>query len=43
MFAKAQATADTGERAKLVVDMEKTLNEQLLPMVPGVQIDNTVW
>jgi peptide/nickel transport system substrate-binding protein len=42
-FAEAQATADEGERAKLVVDIEKTLNEQLLPMVPGVQIDNTVW
>jgi peptide/nickel transport system substrate-binding protein len=42
-FAQAQATADEGDRAKLVVDIEKTLNDQLLPMVPGVQIDNTVW
>lgn len=42
-YAQAQATADEGERATIVVDIEKTLNDQLLPMVPGVQIDNTVW
>ncbi|QHK22608.1 ABC transporter substrate-binding protein [Pseudarthrobacter psychrotolerans] len=42
-FAEARGTADPEKRAQLVADIETTLHDQLLPMTPGVKVDNTVW
>ncbi|XAS68654.1 ABC transporter substrate-binding protein [Micrococcaceae bacterium Sec5.7] len=42
-FAEARGTADPDKRAQLVADIETTLHDQLLPMTPGVKVDNTVW
>jgi peptide/nickel transport system substrate-binding protein len=43
LYAKAVGTADPGQRAQLVSQIEKQLHDQLLPMVPGVQLNNDVW
>lgn len=43
LFAQAQGTKDPTARAALVARIEKNLYDQLLPMVPGVQLYNTVW
>ncbi|CCH79432.1 putative Peptide/opine/nickel uptake ABC transporter periplasmic substrate-binding protein [Nostocoides japonicum T1-X7] len=43
VYAKAVGTKDPAVRARLVAQMERTLHEQLLPMVPGVGLVNTVW
>ncbi|MEV4255198.1 ABC transporter substrate-binding protein [Spirillospora sp. NPDC049652] len=42
-FAEARRTADPAERARLVAKMETTLHDRLLPMVPGLQLDNDLW
>ncbi|WP_309065554.1 ABC transporter substrate-binding protein [Microbacterium sp.] len=42
-FAKAIATEDEDERAKITADLERKLREDLLPMTPGIRQDNTVW
>lgn len=43
LFGKAVATKDPVARARLVAQLEKNLYHELLPMVPGVQLYNTVW
>ncbi|MEA5455696.1 ABC transporter substrate-binding protein [Sinomonas sp. JGH33] len=43
LYAKAVATADADKRAQLVSDIETKLHDELLPMVPGIKLDNTVW
>ncbi|WP_125616698.1 ABC transporter substrate-binding protein [Specibacter cremeus] len=43
LFAKARGTADPVERAKLTAQIEAKLHDGLLPMVPGLLVDNTVW
>ncbi len=43
LFAKAMGTADDAERADLVVEMEKQLHEDLLPVTPGVEVKSTIW
>jgi peptide/nickel transport system substrate-binding protein len=42
-YAEAVATADPDKRAQLVADIETKLHNELLPMVPGIKLDNTVW
>lgn len=42
-FGKAVATQDEGERAALVVAMEKQLNDEMNPMFPGIELNNDVW
>ncbi|WP_214324459.1 ABC transporter substrate-binding protein [Nonomuraea sediminis] len=43
LFAKARSTADPSARAELLTRVETTLHDELLPMVPGLLLDNTVW
>ncbi|MDP5227030.1 MULTISPECIES: ABC transporter substrate-binding protein [Arthrobacter] len=43
LFAQARATQDTTERAKLVSQVEKKLNDEMNPMFPGVELHNNVW
>jgi peptide/nickel transport system substrate-binding protein len=43
LFAQAQGSASAARRAQLLGQIETILHSQLLPMVPGLQEDNTVW
>ncbi|TGN65753.1 ABC transporter substrate-binding protein [Nocardioides eburneiflavus] len=43
LFAEAQGTKDPAKQAELILQMEEKLREDLLPMVPGLEIHNTVW
>ncbi len=42
-FAAARSTADPKERAQKITAIVKSLYDQLLPMVPGVALNNDVW
>ena len=43
LYAKAVGTKDDAARAKLVVEMEKKLHDDMGPMFPGVELKSTVW
>lgn len=43
LYAKAQATKDPASRAQVVAQIEKNLYDQLLPMAPGIQLNNSMW
>lgn len=43
LFQEARSLADPDERAGLLVEMEGRLHDDLLPMTPGLEVDNTVW
>lgn len=43
LFAQAIATADPAERGAVVTEMQAKLQEDLLPMVPGIATYNSLW
>ena len=43
LYAQAVGTADPVRRARLIAQIETKLHDQLLPMVPGVQLYNDVF
>lgn len=43
LYYEAIATADDAERAELVVEIEKRLYEEMMPMFPGITLQNDVW
>ncbi|WOH19536.1 ABC transporter substrate-binding protein [Paenarthrobacter sp. GOM3] len=43
LHAQAIGTKDPAERAKLVVQAETKLNDEMTPMFPGVELRNDVW
>lgn len=43
LYAQAAGTQDPASRAKIMVQIQKKLGQQLLPMVPGISSYNTLW
>ena len=43
LYAKAVGTEDDDERAAVVLEMEKKLHDDMVPMFPGVELNNEVW
>ncbi|MDL9978553.1 ABC transporter substrate-binding protein [Microbacterium sp. ASV49] len=43
LYGQAIAEKDDSARAKLVVDMEKKLHDEMTPMFPGIELTNDVW
>ncbi|SDJ48132.1 peptide/nickel transport system substrate-binding protein [Frankineae bacterium MT45] len=43
LYASAQATQDPSARAQIMVQIQQKLRDDLLPMVPGVTVYNSLW
>jgi peptide/nickel transport system substrate-binding protein len=43
LYAKAVGTKDDDERARVVLEMATKLREEMVPMLPGVEMTNELW